>query len=184
MRRENQKLYFKCFTELSRGGIMVTGERCGRWSVCMSPHMVCFASVGRSDVQVIRIGEQHLCLADSSLSFNAPQNLSSYPSPFLFSPLQLSHSEVFYLSKYIFPTSDFELPPAPTIHWFPSSIDRKFTVCVWLCGLVYENKHTPLWSNVYFLLCVCYRLSEWSFVLLGHPYIHLVSAVKSSDFPF
>lgn len=78
-------------------------------------------------MQVIAIGEQHLASMSTSgrrplprplLNQLTPQNLSSSPFPSLLSPLQLSHSQVFYLSKYIFAMSDFDPPSNP-----PPSID-------------------------------------------------------------
>lgn len=107
------------------------------------------------------------------------QNLSSSPFPSLLSPLQLSHSQVFYLSKYIFAMSDFAPPPLqppPSIDSPLASIWNPHSACVWLCGLVYENKHA-------LCLCVCFRLSKWSLVLLGHPRIHLALLSSSETNP-
>lgn len=56
------------------------------------------------------------------------------------------------------------LQPPPThnphhpliLLWHRSEIHR---LCVWLCGLVYENKHAPFWFGAYYL-SMCFSLGK------------------------
>lgn len=156
---------------------MVTEERCGRSSVCRCPHTVRFAHVGGSDTQVIPIVEQHLCLAETSLSFAAPHcSRSSYHSLFLYSPLQLSWHWSFTSLNISFPWAMLSsLQPPLTIDFHPASIGNPLYVCdcVGLCMRI--NIHLSVQVFLFFFfVCVTGWMNGSSLYSPG-------SAVKSSD---